>query len=66
MSFGCSAVDQQRLRHNLRALELMRELRHAYLLPLFGAWYRDGLLIFVMELADGTLMDLYNDAVPRW
>ena len=61
--FGPSHADRQRLRANLRALELMREVRHAHLLPLFGAWHRDGLLIFIMELADCTLIDRYNEAI---
>jgi formylglycine-generating enzyme required for sulfatase activity len=35
----------------------MKGIRHANLLPIFGAWQRDGLLIVAMELADGTLLD---------
>ena len=38
-----------------RALELVRHLRHAHLLPIFGAWERDTWLIVAMELADRTL-----------
>jgi formylglycine-generating enzyme required for sulfatase activity len=41
----------------LRALELMKEVRHAHLLTTFGAWQRDGMLITAMELTDGTLLD---------
>ncbi len=44
-------------RDGLRSLELMRDVRHANLLTLFGAWYSRGRLIIGMELADGTLMD---------
>src|SRR5438128_99757 len=29
----------------MRALELMKKIRHPHLLPMFGAWQRDGLLI---------------------
>ena len=61
--FGSSPAARQRLRANLRALELMREVRHANLLPLFGAWHREGLLIFVMEFADCTLIDRCNEAI---
>src|SRR5258707_107960 len=38
----------------LRALELMKDIRHPHLLVLFGAWQRSGLLIIAMELAEGT------------
>ncbi len=41
----------------LRALELMKDVRHPNLLPLFGAWQQGGLLILAMELADGTLLN---------
>jgi formylglycine-generating enzyme required for sulfatase activity len=41
----------------LRALETMKDIRHAHLLDLFGAWVRDDLLIVAMQLADCTLLD---------
>jgi formylglycine-generating enzyme required for sulfatase activity len=40
----------------LRALELMKGIRHANLLHLSGAWQRDGWLIIAMELAERTLL----------
>ncbi|MBX9628636.1 MAG: serine/threonine protein kinase, partial [Gemmataceae bacterium] len=43
--------------HELGSLELVRGLRHAHLLPVFGAWERDGYLVVGMELADETLAD---------
>jgi formylglycine-generating enzyme required for sulfatase activity/serine/threonine protein kinase len=46
----------------LRALELMKDVRHAHLLGLFGAWQQGGLLIIAMELADGTLRDRLRQA----
>jgi hypothetical protein len=49
----------------LRALELMKEIRHPHLLSLFGAWQRDGWLIVAMELADGTLLDRLTVAQAR-
>jgi serine/threonine protein kinase len=52
-------------RDSLRSLELMREVRHANLLPLFGAWQRPSYLIVGMEVADGTLMDRCNEAVRQ-
>jgi serine/threonine protein kinase len=47
----------------LRSLELMKQIRHANLLGLFGAWQHDGLLIVAMELAQGTLRDRLAGAV---
>jgi hypothetical protein len=47
----------------LGSLDLVRGLRHAHLLPLFGAWERDGHLVVGMELADGTLADRLARAV---
>src|SRR5262245_53712658 len=38
-------------------LQLLQEIRHPHLLPIFGAWERAGYLIICMELADCTLMD---------
>jgi serine/threonine protein kinase len=46
-----------------RALDLMKSLRHAHLLPLFGAWQSQGFLIVAMELADGTLLGRCNEAI---
>jgi WD40 repeat protein len=48
-----------------RALELMRDIRHAHLLIMFGAWQAHGYLAVAMELADRTLLDEYNAAVQR-
>jgi serine/threonine protein kinase len=45
----------------LRSLDLMRGIRHAHLLPLFGAWQRDDYLIIAMELADRTLQDRWKE-----
>src|SRR5205085_9881126 len=39
----------------LRALELMKQVRHPNVLGLHGAWQRDGFLILAMELGDVTL-----------
>jgi serine/threonine protein kinase len=46
-----------------RALEMMRAVRHAHLLPIFGAWERGDTLIVAMELADGTLMQRLREVV---
>src|SRR5581483_7465482 len=39
----------------VRALEVMKEIRHPQLVHMFGAWRRDGYLIVAMELGDRTL-----------
>ncbi len=44
-----------------RALETIKGLRHAHLLPVFGAWERDGFLIMAMELGDKSLMDRFEE-----
>src|SRR5262249_53433191 len=44
----------------LRALELMKNIRHPHLLPLFGAWQCGEQLILAMELAEGTLWDRFQ------
>src|SRR4051794_6330142 len=46
----------------LRALELMRNIRHGNLLPMFGAWQRADFLVIAMELADRTLLDRLKEA----
>jgi hypothetical protein len=45
-----------------RALEVIKDIRHANLLPTFGAWQRDSFLIVAMELADRTLLDRFEEA----
>ena len=47
----------------LRSLELMKNVRHAHLLPLFGAWQRNQYLILAMELGDQTLLDRLQEAL---
>src|SRR5262245_59241968 len=47
----------------LRSLGLLREIRHANLVTVFGAWQNDGVLVVAMELADRTLWDRYREAV---
>jgi formylglycine-generating enzyme required for sulfatase activity len=47
----------------LRALELIKGIRHPHLVGLFGAWQQDDQLILAMDLADGTLLDCLNAAL---
>jgi serine/threonine protein kinase len=41
----------------LRALEVIKNIRHAHLVAMFGAWQVAGRLVVAMELADQTLFD---------
>jgi tetratricopeptide (TPR) repeat protein len=43
----------------------MKGVRHAHLLPMFGAWQREGQLIIAMELADRTLWQRWQEAVQQ-
>jgi tetratricopeptide (TPR) repeat protein len=46
----------------MHSLELMKNVRHAHLLALFGAWQRGGYLIIAMELGDRTLLQHWEGA----
>jgi formylglycine-generating enzyme required for sulfatase activity len=46
----------------LRALEVMRDVRHPHLLGLLGAWQSHGFLIIALELADRTLYQRLKQA----
>jgi serine/threonine protein kinase/Flp pilus assembly protein TadD len=48
---------------DLRAIEILREVRHPNLLAGFGSWLVDGILILAMERADGSLWDRALEAV---
>jgi TPR repeat protein/serine/threonine protein kinase len=43
-----------------RALEMMKNIRHAHVLPLFGAWQVGHYLVIAMELADGSLFQRFH------
>jgi serine/threonine protein kinase len=49
----------------LRALEVIRAVRHPNLLTIFGTWQRTGRLIIGMELADRTLLDRFHEVVAQ-
>jgi hypothetical protein len=46
----------------LRALEVLRSIRHPNLLATFGTWQSENRLIIAMELAEGTLHDRLRQA----
>ncbi len=47
----------------LRALEIMKQVQHPHLLPMFGAWQKVGTLVIAMELARCTLADRLKQVV---
>jgi membrane protein YdbS with pleckstrin-like domain len=49
----------------LRALELIKGIRHAHLLATFGAWQVAGRLIIAVELADGTLLSRLRECIGQ-
>src|SRR5919201_835491 len=49
----------------LRALQIIKDVRHPNLLTVFGAWQTDTLLVIGMELADRTLWDRFEEAVRQ-
>jgi serine/threonine protein kinase len=54
-------LDHQDAQRELRALELIRGLRHPFLLMVSAYWAEEGRLLIVMELADGNLRDRLKD-----
>ena len=45
------------------SLDVIREIHHPNLLPVFGVWETDGFLVIATALADETLYDRYKKAV---
>jgi eukaryotic-like serine/threonine-protein kinase len=50
-------IDHADTRRELEALELVKKLRHPFLLPMHAFWQYDNRLAIIMELADGSLRD---------
>ncbi|MBV9124522.1 MAG: protein kinase [Planctomycetes bacterium] len=50
-------VGREEARQELEALDLMKRLRHSYLLQVHSFWQSEGQLLMVMDLADGSLRD---------
>jgi hypothetical protein len=48
-----------------RALEIIKGVRHANLVAVFGAWQVAGRLVIAMELADRTLLDRLREATRQ-
>jgi WD40 repeat protein len=58
-------LDPQIARPELRALEILKHVRHPHLLATVGAWQHSGHIILAMELADGTLYQHLLEAQGR-
>ena len=56
-------VDERRAKEELKALGRIKEVRHPFLLSLERIEVVEGRLIVVMELAEASLKDVFNDFV---
>ncbi len=57
-------LDDESSQRELQSLQLIRELRHPYLLQTQAFWSLEDRLVIVMELADDSLAD-WNEAVRK-
>jgi serine/threonine protein kinase len=55
-------LDEEADSGELRSLDVMKEIRHANLLAMFGAWHKADKLIIAMELAQDSLLDRCNES----
>ncbi len=49
----------------LRAIQIIKDVRHPHLLATFGAWQVGRYLIIAMELAERTLLDRFREAAGQ-
>ena len=49
----------------LRALQIIKDIRHPHLLATFGAWQVGRYLVIAMELAERTLLDRFREAAGQ-
>jgi serine/threonine-protein kinase len=54
------ANDNLAAAREVRAIQSLKRLRHAYLLPLYEVWTVPGHIVIAMELAEGSLHDLLD------
>jgi serine/threonine protein kinase len=54
-------VARDEAKREVEALELIKRLRHVYLLPIHAYWQLDDRLLIVMELADGSLRNRLDE-----
>jgi hypothetical protein len=53
-------IDQEETKRELEAMELMKVMRHHFLLPVHSFWPLEDRLYVLMDLADGSLRDCLN------
>jgi len=58
-------IRKQLAKHELSALELIKSLRHTFLIQLQAFWCTESQLYIVMELADGSLEDMLRQRQAR-
>ena len=56
-----SSLSPDEAQRELQALEIVKRLRHVYLLPIHAFWQMDEQLVIAMELASGSLRDRLNE-----
>jgi serine/threonine protein kinase/formylglycine-generating enzyme required for sulfatase activity len=55
------SLDHEASQRELQSLELLRSLHHPYLVQTHGYWSQADKLVIVMELADGSLTDRFQE-----
>jgi formylglycine-generating enzyme required for sulfatase activity len=55
-------IDQAEATREVEAMDLIKNLRHHFLLPVHSYWPLEDRLIIMMDLADGSLRDCLNEA----
>jgi serine/threonine protein kinase len=60
VKLGESASDTE-----MKAMQMIKGIRHANLIDLFGVWEQEGWLIVAMGLADRSLLDRFKEAVQQ-
>jgi serine/threonine protein kinase/tetratricopeptide (TPR) repeat protein len=61
VAIKCVPLDEEADSAELRSLELMKDIHHANILPLFGAWQGADMLVVAMELGESSLLDRCNE-----
>ncbi|MER3416564.1 MAG: hypothetical protein C4297_10180 [Gemmataceae bacterium] len=59
------STDQEEARRELEALELIKRLRHPFLLQIQAYWALQDRLVIVMDLAEGNLRDRLGDCLRQ-
>jgi serine/threonine protein kinase len=54
-------LNEESSRKELQSLELLRKLRHPFLLEIHASWVQDNRLHIAMQLADGSLLERFGE-----